>query len=261
MSETLLRLEEIAFDYPGRPVLEGVDFRLHEGERVALLGGNGVGKSTLLQLMVGLLRPRSGRVHAFGRERVVERDFREVRAQAGLVFQDPDDQLFCPSVLEDVAFGPLNLGLGRAAAVERAEQTLTTLGLEGLARRITHKLSGGEKRLVSLATVLAMQPRVLLLDEPGNGLDEPALERLLGHLAGLPQAMVLVSHDPRLIARLANRAVLLRGGRLHDAVLHSHPHAHQHVHLHVHVPGLESDHAHEQGPIEHPGHGHAMPEE
>jgi cobalt/nickel transport system ATP-binding protein len=141
--------------------------------------------------------------------------------------------------------------------VERAEQALTTLGLERLGERVTHKLSGGEKRLVSLATVLAMQPRVLLLDEPGNGLDEPALKRLLGHLAGLPQAMVLVSHDPRLIARLANRAVLLQDGRLHDAVLHTHPHAHEHVHLHVHVPGLETDHAHEQGPIAHPGHGHA----
>ena len=256
MSESLIRLQGIGFGYPGRTVLGGVDFSLGEGERVALLGGNGVGKSTLLQLMVGLLRPSGGRIHAFGRERVAESDFREVRALAGLVFQDPDDQLFCPTVLEDVAFGPLNLGLDQAAAVERALQTLAALGLESLAGRITHKLSGGEKRLVSLATVLAMRPRVLLLDEPGNGLDAPALQRLLGHLESLPQAMVLVSHDPRLIARLANRAVLLQDGRLHEAVLHSHPHAHEHVHLHVHVPGLESDHAHDRGPIDHPGHAH-----
>lgn len=261
MSEALIRLEGVGFEYPGRAVLEDVDFDLREGERVALLGGNGVGKSTLLHLMVGLLRPRSGRVFAFGRERVAEADFREVRARAGMVFQDPDDQLFCPTVLEDVAFGPLNLGLDRAAAVQRAEQTLAALGLEPLAGRVTHKLSGGEKRLVSLATVLAMQPQVLLLDEPGNGLDGPALQRLLGHLESLPQAMLLVSHDPRLIARLANRAVLLQDRRLHEAVLHSHPHAHQHVHLHVHVPGLESDHAHDRGPIDHPGHAHGAASE
>lgn len=257
MSDPLVRLRHIGFEYPGRPVLDGVDFTLREGERVALLGGNGVGKSTLLQLIVGLLRPSGGQVFAFGRERATEDDFREVRALAGMLFQDPDDQLFCPTVLEDVAFGPLNLGLDQSAAVERARQTLSALGLESLAGRITHKLSGGEKRLVSLATVLAMRPRVLLLDEPGNGLDGPALQRLLGHLESLPQAMVLVSHDPRLIARLANRAVLLQGGRLHEAVLHSHPHAHEHVHLHVHVPGLESDHAHERGPIDHPAHAHA----
>jgi cobalt/nickel transport system ATP-binding protein len=261
VNESLISLQGIGFGYPGRTVLDGVDFTLREGERVALLGGNGVGKSTLLQLMVGLLRPSSGRIHAFGRERIAEGDFREVRALAGMVFQDPDDQLFCPTVLEDVAFGPLNLGLDQAAAVERAMQTLAALGLESLAGRITHKLSGGEKRLVSLATVLAMRPRVLLLDEPGNGLDAPALQRLLGHLESLPQAMLLVSHDPRLITRLANRAVLLQDGRLHQAVLHSHPHAHEHVHLHVHVPGLESDHAHDRGPIDHPGHAHGSTSE
>jgi cobalt/nickel transport system ATP-binding protein len=244
MTEPLLRLHALCFAYPSRPVFEQVDFELHAGERVALLGANGVGKSTLLHLLVGLLRPDAGQIHAFGRERKTERDFREVRAQAGLLFQDPDDQLFCPTVLEDVAFGPLNLGMNRDEALNLAQQTLTDLGLGAFADRVTHKLSGGEKRLVSLATVLAMRPRVLLLDEPSNGLDEPTLQRLLGYLESLPQAMVLVSHDARLIERLANRAVLLQAGRLTEALLHRHPHAHAHSHLHAHLPGHEGEHTH-----------------
>lgn len=249
MTEPLLSLHGLRFAHPSRPVFDQVDFELRAGERVALLGGNGVGKTTLLHLLVGLLRPDAGRIHAFGRERKTERDFREVRAQAGLLFQDPDDQLFCPTVLEDVAFGPLNLGMKRDEALKVARETLADLGLGAFADRVTHKLSGGEKRLISLATVLAMRPRVLLLDEPSNGLDEPTLQRLLEHLESLPQAMVLVSHDARLIERLANRAVLLQDGRLTEALLHRHPHAHAHTHLHAHLPGREGEHAHADGLI------------
>jgi cobalt/nickel transport system ATP-binding protein len=249
MTAALLSLRGVCFGYPSRPVFEQVDFELHPGERVALLGANGVGKTSLLHLLVGLLRPDAGHIHAFGRERGFERDFREVRAKAGLLFQDPDDQLFCPTVLEDVAFGPLNLGMTRDAALQRALSTLAELGLETFADRVTHKLSGGEKRLVSLATVLAMRPEVLLLDEPSNGLDEATLQRLLDYLEHLPQAMVLVSHDARLIERLANRAVLLQDGRLTDALLHRHPHAHAHTHLHAHLPGHEGEHAHTDGLI------------
>ena len=242
MSAPLYALENVRFARTdGRIVLAGIDFALRPGERVALIGGNGAGKTTLLHLMVGLHRPSAGTIVAFGRERSVEADFHEVRRRAGLLFQDSDDQLFCPSVLDDVAFGPLNLGYSRAEAHEIADKTLQSLGLAGFARRITHKLSGGEKRLVSLATVLAMQPDVLLLDEPTSGLDAAAHEGLIAHLQALPQAMVIVSHDRALITALATRVVILRDGRLHAARLHAHPHTHVHTHPHLHPSAAAAD--------------------
>ncbi|MEJ2456243.1 MAG: ABC transporter ATP-binding protein [Candidatus Thiodiazotropha sp.] len=257
MTGPLFELEAVAFGYPGHPVLESVDFTLRAGERVALVGANGAGKTTLLHLMVGLCRPQRGRIKAFDRERIREPDFHQVRLRTGLLFQDPDDQLFCPTVLEDVAFGPLNQGCSRQQALEVANRTLATLGLDNLAHRVTHKLSGGEKRLASLATVLAMQPEVLLLDEPTNGLDEATEQRLVEHLEALPQAMLFISHDRRFVERLARRAVLLRDGRLHEAVLHTHPHSHTHSHLHVHArEDLETGHAHGDHRPEHGDHQH-----
>ena len=212
---SLFRLSGLGFAYPGRPpVLDGADFVLDPGERVALLGPNGAGKTTLLHLMVGLLQPFAGQVEAFGQRRRTEHDFHAVRGRAGLLFQDPDDQLFCATVLDDVAFGPLNLGHAPAAARRIATDTLSALGLAGFETRITHRLSGGEKRMVSLAAVLAMGPEGLLLDEPSNALDEAARNRLLDTLAALPQAMVIVSHDAGLVDRLATRRVSLEGGRL-----------------------------------------------
>ncbi|TAN69306.1 MAG: ABC transporter ATP-binding protein [Magnetospirillum sp.] len=211
----MIRLDEVCFAYEAaRPVLDGVRFGLSAGDKVALNGPNGAGKTTLLHLMVGLVTPQSGRVVAFGRERRVEKDFVEVRARAGLLFQDADDQLFCPTVAEDVAFGPLNQGKSKAEARAIVHRTLTELGLDGLEHRVTHKLSGGQRRLVSLAAVLAMRPEALLLDEPTNGLDDATRARLLDILAGLPQAMVIVSHDREVLDRLATREVRLEAGRL-----------------------------------------------
>lgn len=211
----LIRLGQVSHAFESaHPVLDGVDFALKAGEKVALLGANGTGKTTLLHVMVGLIRPRTGSVHAFGRERRAEADFVEVRAKAGLLFQDADDQLFCPTVAEDVAFGPLNLGKSKAEARGIVHEVLDRLGLAALENRVTHKLSGGQKRLVSLAAVLAMEPEALLLDEPTNALDEATRERLLDILAGLPQAMVIVSHDREVVERLATRRVTLRGGKL-----------------------------------------------
>ncbi|WP_425505146.1 energy-coupling factor ABC transporter ATP-binding protein [Thermochromatium tepidum] len=230
----LIELQRVGFDYHDRRVLHELDFRLEPGERVALIGANGAGKTTLLHLLVGLKRPSSGRILAFGRERTHERDFHEVRTRVGLLFQDSDDQLFCPTVLEDVAFGPLNLGRSPEQARTDALETLDHLGLADFAERITYRLSAGEKRLVALATVLAMHPEVLLLDEPTTGLDEATAERLIAHLEGLKQAMILVSHDWAFLARLATRAVRLVAGRLVEAILHSHTHAHRHDHLHPH---------------------------
>ncbi|MFZ5830809.1 MAG: energy-coupling factor ABC transporter ATP-binding protein [Planctomycetota bacterium] len=215
MPDCLIRFEHVSFGYgPDRPVLERCSFCLESGQRIALLGANGSGKTTLLHLVVGLLKPNDGKICAFGAERIDESDFADVRRQAGLVFQDADDQLFCPTVEEDVAFGPLNLGRPRPEVRQIVAETLSTLGLEAYAHRITHRLSGGEKRLVALATVLAMQPKVLLLDEPTAGLDEAATERLLEVLRGLQQAMLIASHDRPFLDRLATDAWILRGGRV-----------------------------------------------
>jgi cobalt/nickel transport system ATP-binding protein len=211
----LLELDCVRFAYPGRPpVLDGVQLRVSPGDRLAVTGPNGAGKSTLLRLIVGLERPQAGQIAAFGRACTSEADFREVRRRVGLVFQDPDDQLFCPTVLEDVAFGPLNLGHPPAAARAVAERTLDRLGLAGFAERITHKLSGGEKRLVSLAAVLAMEPEVLLLDEPSNFLDEATTARLVAILRNLDQALVVVSHDRHFRRKVSVDEFELEAGRL-----------------------------------------------
>ena len=212
---TILQLEDIRFAYPDHaPVLDGVSFQLEPGQRLSISGPNGSGKSTLFRIVLGLQTPDSGRVTVLGKERRTEADFHEVRRRVGLVFQDPDDQLFCPTVAEDIAFGPLNLGCSTAEALSIVEKVLTDLDLLHLRKRITHKLSGGEKRLVTLATVLAMEPEALLLDEPTNALDTKNEARLLKILQGLPQAILLVSHALSFRQALAPDTLELRNGLL-----------------------------------------------
>ncbi len=211
----LLDLRDIHYAYAGHaPVLRGVSMQLAPSERLVISGHNGAGKSTLLRLIVGLLHPTQGTIHAFGAKRAEEKDFYEVRRRAGFVFQDPDDQLFCPTVAEDIAFGPLNLGKTRIQVEQITQDILSRLDLLHLKDRITYKLSGGEKRLVSLACVLAMEPDVLLLDEPTNALDERNEARLVEILLSLPQAMVIISHDAAFRTTLATRTQ-----HLHEGVL------------------------------------------
>lgn len=216
----------------GGIVLREVDLVLAPGERLAIVGPNGAGKTTLLRAIVGLDRPLAGEVRLFGAPCAAERDFRRVRPRIGYLFQDSDDQLFCPTVIEDVAFGPRNIGCGPAEAEERARAALAGLGIGHLAERISHRLSGGEKRLVCLAGLLAMRPDVLLLDEPTNGIDAENGARLRAALAGFAGAMLLVSHDDGVVASLATRALVVREARLCPARIHAHPHRHSHPHIH-----------------------------
>lgn len=211
----LLELSGIEFAYAGfDPCLKDISLQLHSGERLGLAGHNGAGKSTLLQIIVGLLRPKTGRISAFGREYRTEKDFRLLRRRVGLVFQDSDDQLFCPTVAEDIAFGPLNLGYDKTDAMAIVDETLASLNLTEFKDRVTHKLSGGQKRLVSLATVLAMKPDILLLDEPTNALDEATTKRLVDILVNLPQSMIIVSHDRQFRETVQTRTVEMRDGRI-----------------------------------------------
>ncbi len=211
--EPLFILENIDFAYKeGRRVLQGASFDLHAGERVALTGGNGTGKTTLLHLMVGLHKPQSGTLSAFGRARHSEHDFHEVRCRAGLVFQDPDDQLFSATVAEDVAFGPFNLGWERRRVAEAVDATLQKLDLADFHDRVVYHLSYGEKRLVALASVLVMQPEVLLLDEPNDGLDSAHSARLVDILQQSDCAMLIASHDRDFLKKVTNRAVKLADG-------------------------------------------------
>ncbi|MBN2185416.1 MAG: ABC transporter ATP-binding protein [Candidatus Krumholzibacteriota bacterium] len=213
----LVGLDRLVFSYEDNaPVLDGASLSVSEGERIGLTGSIGSGKTTLLHIIVGLIKPQAGTVRAFGAERKKEHDFWEVRERVGLLFQDPEDQLFCPTVREDVAFGPLNQGRTREETSEIVSETLISLGLGGYADRITHHLSGGEKSLVSIASVLAMKPDLLLLDEPTTGLDPDSFDRVRSILLSLSQAMIIVSHDERFIRQMTTRQVRIEGGRLTD---------------------------------------------
>jgi len=229
----IVLLDSVNVSRSGRAVLKDVSLALDAGERVALAGANGAGKTTLLRTIVGLEKPVSGVIEILGRRCASEKDFRSARAKVAYLFQDPDDQLFSPTVIDDVMFGPLNLGLSAETARAKARTTLEMLGLGSLADRVTHRLSGGEKRLVALASVLAMDPLALLLDEPTNGLDEAHSMRLVWILKSLDTAMLIVSHDWELLGDLATRAAVLHEGRLKEAMVHRHPHAHTHVHIHA----------------------------
>ncbi|WP_320006271.1 energy-coupling factor ABC transporter ATP-binding protein [Maridesulfovibrio sp.] len=195
-------------------MLKNVDFELLKGQKIGLTGHNGSGKTTLLHIIMGLLKPQSGQIHYMGRELKTEDDFMELRKGVGLLFQQADDQLFCPTVLEDVAFGPLNLGKSPEEARKISEFTLCTLGLSGYGDRVSYRLSGGEKKLVSLATVLAMEPQALVLDEPTNDLDPTMRERLIKILNSLDIAMLVVSHDLDFLVRITDKEYSCSKGKI-----------------------------------------------
>lgn len=215
MDETLIQVQDLSFAYPdGTRALDDVSFEIAAGERVALAGPNGAGKSTLLLILCGVLHDQAdGSVKVLGLP-VEKRNLRQIQQRIGLVFQNPDDQLFCPTIFDDVAFGPRNLGLPHDEVARRADAALAAVGLVGFDRRSPFHLSLGEKKRAAIATVLSMQPDILALDEPTSMLDPRGRREVARLLKGLGGTQIIVTHDLGLIAELCHRVIVLSRGRL-----------------------------------------------
>ncbi len=212
--EPVLHVHDLAFSYPdGRQALHGVTLHVDAGEKVALVGPNGAGKSTLMLHFNGILKGSAGRVRVDGLE-VVKENLGLIRAKVGLVFQNPDDQLFSTTVFEDVAFGPLHMGYAEGEVRRRVQHALERVGIADFAPRMPHHLSVGERKRVALATVLAMDPSILVLDEPTAGLDPRGRRSLIHLLRGLDATMLVSTHDMALVAELFPRTIVLDGGRV-----------------------------------------------
>jgi cobalt/nickel transport system ATP-binding protein len=213
MSEPLIQLNDLKFAYAdGTQALKGVSFTVCRSERVGLVGPNGAGKSTLILHLNGVFRS-DGSVRICGLP-VTKRNLLEVRSRVGLVFQDPDDQLFMPTVFEDIAFGPLNMGLSVEDVRGRVERALEAVGLSGLEAKAPYHLSGGQKRAVAIATVLSMEPQVLVMDEPASNLDPRGRRRLIHLLKTFDVTLLIASHDLEMVLELCERCILLDDGRV-----------------------------------------------
>lgn len=229
MSHAVIALTNITYAFLDMDnALNGLTFHLHNDEKLGLFGPNGAGKTTMLHILMGLIKPQKGEVELFGKTMADGKSFDEARLRIGFLFQHSDDQLFCPTVLDDVAFGPLNQGLTKSDASDRAAQALEIVGLTGFEDRVPYRLSGGEKKLVALATILAMQPEVLVLDEPTSGLSPEAKDRLIEILGNLDMARLVVSHEPDFLAATTCRLIAMREGSIRSGILK--PHTHTHVH-------------------------------
>jgi len=214
MSHHLVAFEDVSFDYPdGTTALRGVSFSIHHGESVGLVGANGAGKSTLLLHLPGILLPSSGHVRV-GDWPVTARTLPQVRRSLGMVFQDPDDQLFMPTVGDDVAFGPQNLGLPGDEVEARVAGALERVGATHLRLRPPYKLSGGEKRAAAIASVLSMSPDILVMDEPSANLDPASRRRLIALLRSFEHTKIVATHDLDLVQDVCTRTIVLRGGRV-----------------------------------------------
>jgi cobalt/nickel transport system ATP-binding protein len=214
MSNPAIEVTDLGFSYPdGQRALDGLNLRVGPGERVAVLGPNGSGKTTLALHLNGILMPSSGSVR-IGDLTVERAHLVEIRRRVGMVFQDSDDQLFMPSVREDVAFGPANLGLAEDAVEARTAAALEAVDATELSERAPHHLSGGEKRRAALATVLSMDPEVLVVDEPSSGLDPAGRGEVLEVLGSLSITQLVITHDLPFALQMCERAVIMAGGRV-----------------------------------------------
>ena len=214
MSEPSLEVLGLSYVYPdGHQALHDVDLHVHHGERVALLGPNGAGKTTLLLHLNGIFRPASGTVRVAGLD-ITDESLMDVRRRVGLVFQDPDDQLFMPTVGQDVAFGPANFGIEGEALDRRVNEALEAVSMLDASGRAPHHLSYGERRRVAIATVLAMRPEILVLDEPTSNLDPASRRELIEVLRGLSITQLLATHDLPFALELCPRALVMDEGRI-----------------------------------------------
>jgi cobalt/nickel transport system ATP-binding protein len=209
----VLQVRDLHFSYhDGHPALRGVSFQMCEGDKVALVGPNGAGKSTLMLHLNGIIQGQ-GEV-SVGNKRLTRENLPAVRAMVGLVFQNPDDQLFSPTVFEDVAFGPLHMGLPKEEVVARVGAALDAVRMSGFRDRLSHHLSVGEKKRIAIATVLSMDPQILVLDEPSAGLDPRARRTLINLLRELPITMLVSTHDMKLVQELFPRTIVMDEGQI-----------------------------------------------
>ena len=214
MSHHIVEAKDLKFTYPDTtPALAGISFTIRHGESVAIVGANGAGKSTLLLHLNGYLTPTSGQVR-IGDFPLTQETLHEVRRTVGMVFQDPDDQLFMSTVYDDVAFGPLNLGLPIDEVHTRVTKALETVGVLDLKDRPSHRLSSGQKRRVAIATVLSMSPDILVMDEPTSGLDPQARRQLIEMLKTFKHSKILATHDLDMVLDLCERTIILHEGRV-----------------------------------------------
>jgi len=212
MTETI-RIDNLSFKYPdGRQALRGVSLVVSHGEKVAIIGPNGAGKSTLLLHLNGILHS-NGAIRLFGMT-TEAKNLKSIRNRVGLIFQDPDDQLFSPTVFDDVAFGPINMGLAEADVRQRVTKALSLVGMAGYESRSSHHLSRGEKKRIAIATVLSMNPEVLVIDEPTSDLDPRSKWSLVALLKGLPMTQVITTHDLEILKTLCERTVVLDQGEI-----------------------------------------------
>jgi len=211
----ILNLKNIRFGYPTIPkLLDDISFALHQGDRIGIIGPNGSGKTTLLYIIMGLMKPQQGKIEIFNKERSLEKDFIEVREKIGFLFQNSDDQLFCPSVREEVAFGPLNFGKKKHEVEGIVQKALRRVGLIGFEQRTPYNLSGGEKRRLAMATILAMEPRILLLDEPTLGLDEETVERIVDILDSPDLSYIIISQCKDFLKRTTTTQYAIDNGNI-----------------------------------------------
>lgn len=211
-SDKVIEISHLSYHYPdGTPGLEDINLEVYRHESVAILGPNGAGKSTFLYHLNGTLMG-NGSVRVLGIP-VEKKNLKEIRRRVGVVFQNPEDQLFCPTVFDDVAFGPLNVGLSQVEIRQRVERALEMVGLKGFEERSAHHLSEGEKKRVALATVLAMDSEILAFDEPTDNLDPRGSRMLIERIRSFPQTKIIVTHHLPLVIDLCERAVLIRAGR------------------------------------------------
>ncbi|MEX2752600.1 MAG: energy-coupling factor ABC transporter ATP-binding protein [Candidatus Freyarchaeota archaeon] len=217
MSELAVDVAKLNYKYPdGTWALRDVSLKVYAGESVLLLGISGVGKSTLLMNLNGLLTPTKGTIHVFGKK-VLEKNLREIRRRVGFVFQNPENQLFCPTLWDDVAFGPINLGLSQEEVEERVDWALKLVGLKAYAEKPPHHLSFGEKRRAAIATILSMEPDILLLDEPTANLDPKSVENIISILRDMSlkgKTIIIATHDVNILPQITDRTMIMYNGKI-----------------------------------------------